>query len=67
MSEEFKKYRLTSTEEPTDEMLHELMEGVAEAARASTARVEEEKRRRFSETARIITQRRAQREQAVAR
>ena len=63
MSEEFKKYRLTSTEEPTDEMLHELMEGVAEAARASSARAEAEEKRRLQETANEIS--RWRRNQAV--
>lgn len=33
-------YRLTSMEEPTDEMLHAIMEKVAEAARESTRRVQ---------------------------
>jgi len=32
MTELSKKYRLTSMEEPTDEMLQELMEDVAKAA-----------------------------------
>ena len=38
MTEVHKKYRLTSMEEPTDEMLQALMEDVAMAARESTAR-----------------------------
>ena len=33
-----KDYRLTSMEEPSDEILHELMEQVAETARKSSAR-----------------------------
>lgn len=33
-----KDYRLTSMEEPSDELLHELMEQVAETARKSSAR-----------------------------
>lgn len=32
-----KEYRLTSMEEPSDELLHELMEQVAESARESSA------------------------------
>ena len=46
MTEIHKKYRLTSMEEPTDEMLQELMEDVAKAARESSARAEAEKQRR---------------------
>ena len=40
-------YRLTSMEEPTDEMLQALMEDVAKAARESSAKAEAEKRRRL--------------------
>ena len=47
MTEIHKKYRLTSTEEPTDEMLQALMEDVAKAARESSAKAEAEKRRRL--------------------
>lgn len=54
MTEANKKYRLTSLEEPTDEMLHQLMEGVAQAARESTARAEAEKQRRLREAANEI-------------
>lgn len=43
MTEIHKKYRLTSMEEPTDEMLQELMEDVAQAARESSAKAEAEK------------------------
>ena len=43
MSEQqLRSYRLTSMEEPTDEMLHAIMEKVAVAARQSTARAEGE-------------------------
>lgn len=62
MTEIHKKYRLTSMEEPTDEMLHELMEDVAKAARESSVRAEEEKKRRLSEAAHIISERRLKRE-----
>lgn len=51
MTEIHKKYRLTSTEEPTDEMLLALMEDVAEEARKSSAKAEEEKKRRLQAVA----------------
>lgn len=55
MSEQqLRSYRLTSMEEPTDEMLHAIMEKVAESARKSTARAEEAKRRMLAETASLI-------------
>ena len=44
-------YKLTSTEEPTDEVLQALMEKVAQAARESNARAEAEKRRRLQSVA----------------
>ena len=60
MSEQqLRSYRLTSLEEPTDEMLHAIMEKVAESARQSTARAEEAKRRMLAETAIRIKQSRA--------
>jgi uncharacterized surface protein with fasciclin (FAS1) repeats len=61
MTETNKKYRLTSIEEPTDEMLQELMEDVAKAARESSAKAEAELQRRMSEAASIIASRRLQR------
>ena len=61
MPETYKKYRLTSMEEPTDEMLQALMEDVAKAARKSSARAEAEKQRRFSEVLSAISLRRSQR------
>lgn len=54
MTELNKKYRLTSMEEPTDEMLQELMEDVATAARESSANAETEKRRRLQAVAKEI-------------
>ena len=54
MTEIHKKYRLTSTEEPTDEMLQALMEDVAAAARESSARAEAEKKRRLQAVANEI-------------
>lgn len=41
--EELRSYRLTSMEEPTDEMLQAIMEQVAESARRSTAKFQAEK------------------------
>jgi hypothetical protein len=52
-------------EEPTDEMLHALMEDVAKAARESSANAEAEKRRRFSEVVNTINLRRSRRKQIV--
>lgn len=50
MSEEvLRSYRLTSMEEPTDEMLHAIMEKVAEAARESTRKANEAKHKLFAE------------------
>jgi len=65
MTKEHKKYRLTSMEEPTDEMLQDLMKDVAAAARESSARAEAEKRRRLKEVAQKIAENRARRKQAV--
>ena len=45
MTEVSRKYRLNSMEEPTDEMLQELMEDVAKAAQESSAKAEAEKQR----------------------
>ena len=47
-------YKLTSTEEPTDEVLQALMEKVAQAARESNAKAEAEKRRRLQTVANEI-------------
>ncbi len=59
MTETHKKYRLTSTEEPTDEMLQALMEDVAAEARKSMERVEAEKKRRMQAVADEISSWRA--------
>lgn len=51
MSEEkLHSYRLTSMEEPTDEMLQAIMEQVAESARESSKRVEAFKRQMMERT-----------------
>ena len=47
-------FACTSTEEPTDEMLHALMEDVAQAARESSAKAEAEKKRRLQAVAKEI-------------
>ena len=39
---ELRSYRLNSSEEPTDEMLHAIMLGVQETARQSTIKAEQE-------------------------
>lgn len=54
MTTTHKQYRLTSLEEPTDEMLRELMEEVVKAARKSIAKAEAEKRRRLQMVANEI-------------
>lgn len=60
MSEKLlRSYRLTSMEEPTDEMLHAIMEKVAVAARESSARAKEAKRRMFAEMISNIKQKRS--------
>ena len=66
MREEFKKYRLTSTEEPTDEMLQELMEDVAEAALESSAKAEEAKRKMMEDAFRLMNERRLLRQNQKA-
>lgn len=63
MSEEtLRSYRLTSLEEPSDEMLHAIMEKVADAARESTRCAEAKKKEMLSiaiENARIKSTTRA--------
>ena len=54
MTEIHKRYRLTSMEEPTDEMLQALMEDVGKAARESSAKAEAEKQRRLQAVAKEI-------------
>lgn len=45
--QELQSYRLSSLEEPTDEMLQAIMEQVAESARQTSAKVRAEIQRRF--------------------
>ena len=53
---ELRSYRLNSSEEPTDEMLHAIMLGVQETARQSTIKAEQELNRRFAEAKRQIAE-----------
>lgn len=53
-----KEYRLTSTEEPSDEFLHELMRQVAESARDSSERAEQALRKMMMETIATINKQR---------
>lgn len=48
------KYRLNSEEEPTDEMLFDLMAEIAAAARESSEQAERENRRRLKSVAHEI-------------
>ena len=60
MSEEkVKMYRLSSMEEPTDEMLEYIMLKVQEQAKLSTIKAQEELDRRFAEMSLRIANRRA--------
>lgn len=56
---ELRSYRLTSMEEPSDEMLHAIMEQVAEAARESTKRAEAAMQRMLEETIAKIKEQKA--------
>ena len=56
---ELRSYRLNSSEEPTDEVLHAIMLGVQETARQSTIKAEQELNRRFAEAKRQIAEYRA--------
>ena len=59
IQKELRSYRLNSSEEPTDEMLHAIMLGVQETARQSTIKAEQELNRRFAEAKRQIAEYRA--------
>ena len=45
--QELTSYRLSSLQDPTDDMLHAIMEQVAESVRRSTAKFQAELHRRF--------------------
>lgn len=53
-------YRLTSTEEPTDEMLHSIMEQVAVSARKSTANANRVLQQKMNDTIEMIRKKRSQ-------
>ena len=55
MTEIHKQYRLSSMEDPTDEMLHALMEDMVAEARKSMANAEAEKKRRLQAVAEEIS------------
>lgn len=52
------EYRLNSPDEPSDELLHQLMERVAVSFRESSRKAEEEKARRMREVSVEIRKRR---------
>ena len=45
--QELTSYRLSSIEDPTDDMLYAIMEQIAESAKRSTAKFQAELHRRF--------------------
>lgn len=55
---DIKDYRLTSMEEPTDAMLHELMSQVASSARRSSANSKQVLQRKMQKTIEQIRQQR---------
>lgn len=55
---DIRNYRSTSMQEPTDEMLHELMRQVAESARQSTINANKVLQEKFEETREQIRRRR---------
>jgi hypothetical protein len=54
--EELRSYRLNSMEEPTDEMLQAIMEGVAEAAKQSSENAKKELERMKQEAFKRIAE-----------
>ena len=57
-----KDYRLTSQEEPSDEILHELMEQVAESARQSSENAKRVLQQKLDETRTAIQENRKNRQ-----
>ena len=55
-----KEYRLTSMEEPSDEILHHLMEQVADSARLSSANANRVLQNKMQETIAIIRKQKLQ-------
>ena len=58
--EELRSYRLNSMEEPTDEMLEAIMQGVKESARRSSINARAELARRFEAMKRDIVRLKAE-------
>lgn len=61
------EYRLNSLEDPSDELLHQLMEQVGISFRESSCRVEKEKKRRLCEMAEDIKKRRKSQQQNISK
>lgn len=61
------EYRLNSLEDPSDELLHQLMEQVGISFRESSRRVEKEKKRRLYEMAEDIKKRRKSQQQNISK
>lgn len=61
------EYRLNSLEDPSDELLHQLMEQVGISFRESSRRVEKEKKRRLCEMAEDIKKRRKSQQQNISK
>ena len=59
-AQELHSYRLSSLEEPTDEMLHAIMEQVAESARRSSAKANAVHQQRMEQLRLRVESRRAQ-------
>lgn len=55
---DIRNYRSTSMQEPTDEMLHELMRQVAESARQSTINANKVLQEKMRETMELVRRRR---------
>jgi len=62
--QQLRSYRLNSLEEPTDEMLQAIMEGVQETARQSSLQAEGEINRRFREMEERVARRRKMQQSA---
>ena len=59
-TQELRSYRLSSLEDPTDEMLHAIMEQVAEVARRSSANAEAIHQQRMDQLRQRVESRRNQ-------
>lgn len=65
MTETYRKYRLTSSEEPTDDMLHALMEDVVVEAIKSSKRAEAVKAKMLADAAKSIAINRRKRNKII--